>query len=195
VLGIGARTASLERVRTPVIALLAACALTAQACGDDPKPPRTEPKVKLTVSSPLDGRTVRDETVAIEGTVVPAGAQIQVLGKEVAVQSGHFSADVALEPGANMVDIAATANGRRADFAALRVIREVRVPVPDVVGADADTAQEQLEGLGLKVTQEDAGGFFDPILPGDPKVCSVLPRAGMQVLPGSDVRLTVARDC
>ena len=67
--------------------------------------------------------------------------------------------------------------------------------LPDVSGSDADTAQEQLEGLGLKVSMDDAGGFFDPILPGDPKVCSMQPRAGAQVLPGSDVTLSVARDC
>ena len=42
---------------------------------------------------------------------------------------------------------------------------------------------------------EDAGGFFDSLLPGDPKVCSMQPRAGTQVLPGSDVTLSVARDC
>ena len=74
-------------------------------------------------------------------------------------------------------------------------MREVRLPVPDLVGADADTAQEQLEGLGLTVRAQDAGGFFDPILPGDPKVCELRPRPGTQVLPGSEVTLLVARDC
>ena len=67
--------------------------------------------------------------------------------------------------------------------------------LPDVGGSDADTAQEQLEGLGLKVSTQDAGGFFDSLLPGDPKVCSMRPRAGAQVLPGSEVALSVARDC
>ena len=193
--GIGPGAASLEDVRIPVIAILAVCALTAQACGDDPQPPRVEPKVKLTLTSPPDGHTTRSETVSIEGAVAPAGAHVQVLGKDVAVQDGHFSAEVSLEPGANLIDVAATANGRRPDFAAMRLIREVRVPIPDVAGTDADTAQDQLEGLGLHVTQEDAGGFFDPILPGDPKVCSVRPNVGTQVLPGSDVTLQVARDC
>ena len=193
--GSGPRTASLEAVRIPVIAFLAVCALTAQACGDDPQPPRVEPKVKLTLTSPSDGGTTRNETVSIEGDVAPAGAHIQVLGKDVTVSGGHFSAQVTLDPGANLIDVAATANGRRPDFAAMRVIREVRVPIPDVAGADADTAQDQLEGLGLHVKQENAGGFFDPILPGDPKVCSVQPDTGTQVLPGSEVTLQVARDC
>ena len=67
--------------------------------------------------------------------------------------------------------------------------------LPDVAGDDADSAQEQLEGLGLEVTFDDAGGFFDSILPGDPKVCTMQPRAGAQVLPGATVALSVARDC
>ena len=72
---------------------------------------------------------------------------------------------------------------------------EVRVTVPDVTGDDADSAQDQLEGLGLDVAMEDAGGFLDPLLPGDPKVCSIKPNPGTEVLPGSSVTLAVARDC
>jgi hypothetical protein len=118
-----------------------------------------------------------------------------VLGREVAVSGGAFTAEVPLEPGANLIDVSASARGRRPDFEATRVVREERVPVPDVIGSDADTAQDQLEGLGLKVEMEDAGGFFDPILPGDPKVCDSDPAPGAQVLPGSRVSLQVARDC
>ena len=95
--------------------------------------------------------------------------------------------EVPLEPGANLIDISAGARGRRPDFAVARIVREVRLPVPDLAGRDADTAQEQLEGLGLTVELEDAGGFFDPLLPGDPKVCELEPEPGTQVLPGSDV--------
>jgi hypothetical protein len=151
--------------------------------------------VRLELGSPSDGTQVRSETVEIRGTVRPQGAHVLVLGRDVAVDAGSFRTVVPLEPGANLIDVAATANGRRPDFAAMRVIREVRVPIPDVVGIDADTAQDQLEGLGLKVTQDDTGGFFDALLPGDPKVCSMHPDAGTQVLPGSDVALQVARDC
>jgi beta-lactam-binding protein with PASTA domain len=94
-----------------------------------------------------------------------------------------------------LIDVAASANGRRPDFAVLRVVFEERVALPDVVGSDADTAQEQLEGLGLTVELENGGGFFDPILPGDPKVCELQPEPGTQVLPGSEVTVLVARDC
>ena len=180
------------RALLPALALALAVAL--QACGDDAEPPRAVP-VKLEVTVPQDGATVRAETVAVEGTVQPAGSQVQVLGKDVDVSDGRWSADVPLEPGANLVDVAASAEGRRTSFASLRIVLEVRVTVPDVVGDDADSAQDQLEGLGLKVTMEDAGGFFDPLLPGDPGVCAVQPEPGAQVLPGSAVTLAVARDC
>jgi hypothetical protein len=182
-------------VRRSVPALVLALAVLLPACGEDPRPPRAEPKVRLEVTVPRDGATVRAETVAVEGTVEPAGAQVQVLGREVGVEAGRWHAEVPLEPGANLVDVAASAKGRRPDFASLRIVLEVRVTVPDLVGADADSAKDQLEGLGLDVATEDGGGFFDPILPGDPAVCSTEPAAGAQVLPGSGVTLVVARDC
>ncbi len=182
-------------MRAPILAAVVALAALAGACGDDPEPPRQEPEVRLELGSPADGAVVRSETVEIRGTVQPRGAQVEVLGREIAVDGGSFRAEVPLEPGANLVDVAAGASGRRPDFAVARIVREVRLPVPDLAGSDADTAQDQLEGLGLTVRLEDAGGFFDPILPGDPKVCALSPRPGTQVLPGSEVTLRVARDC
>ncbi len=182
-------------MRAQLLAAGLAVAAFLPACGDAPEPPRREPEVKLRLTSPADVAVVRTETVEIRGTVAPAAAEVQVRGRKVAVQGGGFSADVALKPGANLIDVAASARGRRPDFAAMRVVFEQRVALPDVVGRDADTAQEELEGLGLGVKQQDAGGFFDPILPGDPKVCSMRPAAGGQVLPGTEVSLLVARDC
>jgi Glucodextranase, domain B/PASTA domain len=182
-------------MRTCTIAAVAGLALLAAACGDDPEPPRAEPGVQLTLTGPSDGSTMRDDTVEISGSVKPARSAVQVLGREVAVDGGRFATEVELDPGANLIDVAASAHDRRADFAALRVVFEQRVALPDLVGRDADTAQEELEGLGLEVRSEDAGGFLDPILPGDPKVCEMDPEPGAQVLPGSAVTLLVARDC
>jgi Glucodextranase, domain B/PASTA domain len=181
-------------MRRSLLALLAMTVLS--ACGEDrPQPPRPEPAVELVVGSPADAVVVRAETVEIRGTVRPARARVEVLGRQVGVTGGTFTAEVPLEPGANLIDVAASAGGRRPDFEAMRVVREERVAVPDVIGIDADTAQDQLEALGLKVKLEDAGGFFDPILPGDPRVCDADPAPGAQVLPGSQVALQVARDC
>jgi hypothetical protein len=177
-----------------LVSVLALAAFLA-ACGDAPKPPRSEPEVKLRLTGPADAAVVRAETVQIRGTVAPAGAEVQVLGRKVAVDGGSFSTDVSLKPGANLIDVAASARGRRPDFAVTRVVFEQRVPLPDVIGSDADTAQDQLEGLGLTVKRQDAGGFFDPILPGSPKVCEMQPAAGEQVLPGTEVTVLVARSC
>jgi len=182
-------------MRTCSIAAVVAVALLAASCGDDTEPPRDEPDVQLTLSGPSDGATMRSGIVAITGSVKPARAAVQVLGKDVSVDGGEFTTEVDLEPWANLIDVSASANGRRPDFAALRVVFERRVALPDVVGRDADTAQEELEGLGLDVKSENAGGFLDPILPGDPKVCEMQPEAGAQVLPGSEVTMQVARDC
>ncbi len=182
-------------MRTCTIAAVLAVASLTSACGENATPPQREPLVELRLTAPIDADTTRAERVEVTGTVKPAGASVQVLGDDVAVQDGRFSTDVALEPGANLIDVAGSARGRRPDFAALRVVREERVPLPNVVGRDADTAQEELEARGLKVRTEDAGGFFDPLLPGDPNVCEMEPAPGTQVLPGTEVTLRVARDC
>ncbi len=176
-------------------AAVAALAALAAACGDEPPPRGPEPEVTLELGSPADGDVVRSETVEIRGTVQPQGAHVHVLGHEVAVDAGSFRAEVDLEPGANLIDVSADARGRRPDYAVARIVREVLLPVPDLIGRDADTAQDQLEGLGLTVEVEDGGGFFDPILPGDPKVCELKPGPGAQVLPGSEVIMLIARDC
>src|SRR5215207_1537361 len=181
-------------MRTSTLAGVVAVALLAAGCGDDPDPPRDEPAVQLTLTGPADADVTRSDTVEVRGAVRPARAAVRVLGRDVAVEGGEFRTEVELEPGANLIDVAASAHGRRPDFAALRVVFEARVALPDVVGRDADTAEADLAGLGLEVQAEDAGGLLDPLLPGDPKVCEMDPKAGTQVLPGSAVRLRTARD-
>lgn len=171
-------------------------ALGLGACGDAPAPAGPEPRVRVELTSPADGGVVRADRVRVHGTVSPAGAQVQVLGRDVAVQDGgDFTAQVALQPGANLVDVAASAHDRRGGFAVLRVVREVRVAVPALDGRDADAARAELERLGLAVALEDGGGFLDPILPGDPSVCRTDPEAGAFLRPGTRVTVVVARDC
>jgi hypothetical protein len=182
-------------MRAPALAAFVALTALAPACGNEQEPTRREPGVKLRLGSPPDGDVVRSETVEIRGTVQPRGAHVRVVGREIPVDGGSFRAEVPLEPGANLIDVSAESPGRRPDFAVARIVYEQRLPVPELVGSDADTAQDQLEGLGLTVRIENAGGFFDPLLPGDPKVCELDPRPGAQVLPGSEVTVLVVRDC
>ena len=101
-----------------------------------------------------------------------------------------------LEPGANLIDVAASAEGRRPTSPSLRIVREQRVPLPDVVGGDADTAQDQLEGLGLDGAIGGRRRLLRPDPAGRPEGVRDAARApGAQVLPGSEVTLLVARDC
>jgi hypothetical protein len=176
------------------LTLALACAAAFAACGGDDAR-RSEPRVALRLATPADAAVVRDDTVEIGGRVAPAGSAVTVLGRAASVAGDTFSARVRLHPGANIIDVAATAPGRRAAFAALRVTREVRVRVPDLAGRDAAAAEAQLTDLGLEVDEQRGGGLFDPLLPGDPKVCESRPGPGAELLPGTTVQLVVARAC
>jgi hypothetical protein len=81
----------------------------------------------LTTVESLEG-----DDVEISGTVVPARAHVHVLGNEVDASGGRFTASVPLEPGANIIDVAASADGRSPVVTAVRVVREMPVPVPDL---------------------------------------------------------------
>lgn len=180
-------------MRAPA-ALLLACAAALAACGGGDAQ-RPEPRVSVRVTAPADLVVVRGDAVDIAGRVAPAGSAVTVLGRPASVDGDTFTARVPLRPGANIVDVAATAPGRRAAFAALRVVREIRVRLPDLAGRDAAGAEAQLAALGLRVDEQRGGGLFDPLLPGDPKVCESRPEPGAELLPGTTVQLVVARGC
>src|SRR5918994_981636 len=99
-------------MRTRTSAGVVAVALLAVGCGDDPQPPRDEPTVRLTLTGPADAEVTRSDTVEVSGAVKPARAAVRVLGRDVAVDGGEFRTEVELEPGANLIDVAASANGR-----------------------------------------------------------------------------------
>jgi hypothetical protein len=170
------------------------CLFGLSACGGD-EPPRPEPRVTVRLTEPADAAVVRSRAVEIAGEVRPADASVTVLGRDASVTDGRFSLRVSLQPGANIVDVAATAPNRRAGFAALRIVREVRVRVPDLTGRDADAATQQLAALGLQVQLRRGGGLFDPLLPSEPTVCETRPGPGASLLPGSTVEVVVARSC
>lgn len=178
----------------PVLAVCLGLGLA--ACGDEePAAPKVLPAVRLDVTGPDDAATVDGDAVQVSGTVSPPGAAVTVLGRDVPVSGGSFATEVALEKGANLIDVAAVAAGRRPVTTAVRVVREVPVTVPDVAGDDLESASERLEALGLQVETEKGGGLFDDLLPGETGVCSSTPGAGTEVKPGSTVTLRVARVC
>jgi hypothetical protein len=127
--------------------------------------------------------------------VTPADARVLVAGDDAGVDGGSFSATVALEPGANVIDIEAGAPRRPAAMTAVRVVRQVPVEIPDLAGEKPGDAIRALHGLGLQTKSEDAGGLLDGLLPGDPGVCETDPAAGEKVKAGSTVKVRVAKAC
>jgi len=181
------------------IRIAACCAAFAVVggCGGEDKPPPKPPRpVALTLEQPGDTATVESGTVYVRGTVEPATAQVRVLGRPASVSGGSFSIQVPLEPGANVVDVIASAPRRAPMLTAFRVTREVLVVVPDLSGEDVGDAEISLKDLGLKlVARRGPDGFIDGLLPGPPKVCTQRPEAGEKVHKGTTVTAVAAKGC
>jgi len=176
------------------LALILTAGLLLSACGETPKA-ATDARVTLKLSVPDDGGTVRDERVIVRGTVSPADATVAVGGEDADVDGGEFSREVPLEPGGNVIDITASSPGRRPATDAVRVVRDISVEVPRLVGQEADQAKTALGNLGLKVKEVQGGTWLDRVLGGNPRVCSMDPPGGGRVDPGSTITLNTARDC
>lgn len=172
--------------------MLAAAALA--GCGGAPTAAGGG-RIQLHLASPGDGAVVRAAVVEVRGTVRPSGASVEVAGRPAGVSGGSFTVVVPLDSGANVIDVSATAAGARPVLAALRVTRDDRVTVPALLGRDPDVAQARLEDLGLTVRRQRGGGFFDPLIPAAPRVCSITPRAGSRLDRGARVTLVWARHC
>ena len=185
-------------MRIPPICVFACLAAVAGGCGgdDENRAQRPPAAVDLKVSEPRDMATVRAESIQVRGTVAPAGAAVTVLGQRAAVSGGGtFSATVPLHPGANVIDVMATAQNRGPALTAFRVAREVPVDVPSLEGKSVDEVQDTLSGLGLRPDIEEGGGLLEDLLPGDPSVCTQEPAAGTQVRRGTGVHVVVSKSC
>ena len=178
------------------LVLVTAC-LAVAGCGgsDDPPAQRALAPVVLDLTEPADEVVVRTDSVRVGGTVSPAGAPVRVNGRAAEVEGSGFTADVPLEPGANVIDVMASARGRAPALAAVRVTRELPVEVPDVGGLAVAEAESRLSDAGLRAEVEEDGGFFDELLPGQPAVCGQDPEAGADVRRGTVVLLTVGKQC
>lgn len=181
--------------RAAAIAVTAATGLLAAACGQEDRPEPAPKPVRLSLSAPADRAVVDGDTVQIVGSVSPVSATVTVRGRSAEVVGGRFSADVDLDPGTNVIDVSAAAGGRRPTLAALRVIRQMPVEVPELGGEDPGIAMDRLEALGLRPEIRERGGLFDDLLPGTAGVCGTDPGAGEHVRPGTSVRIDVAKAC
>jgi hypothetical protein len=182
-----------------VTLLIAACAVASLvSCGgSDPGSPVTRalPQVHLQVASPSDSVTTRETSVTVRGSVDPPGAAVSVLGQPAEVVGSRFTSQVDLQPGTNVIDLAATAPQRGPALTAIRVTREMPVKVPDLSGLAPDAARRQVEALGLKYAQTEGGGLFEPILPGQPGVCKQDPSSGSDAMRGTTVKVVVSKQC
>jgi hypothetical protein len=166
-------------------------------CGADGarKPARPLAKVGLQITAPADGATVRAATVDVEGRVNAMSAAVAVLGRPARVSGGVFSAVVPLDPGANVIDVIATAPHRSPALAAIRVMRDVNVIVPQLAGVTEDDVQGQLDALGLHADVKHGGDIFEIFRSGKRAVCQQDPQPGASVRRGSTVHVVVAKQC
>ncbi len=181
-------------LRPPALALALALGGLAGCAGED-GPRRPPAPVALEVVEPGDGAVVEAGAVTLRGRVRPARADVAVLGRPAQVDAGAWSAEVPLEKGANVVDVSASAEGRRPALAAVRIVRRVPIEVPDVEGEDPQAAVDELEALGLDTRVERGGGLLDDLLPATLGVCSTDPEPGTEVRVGTTVTLEVAKVC
>ena len=181
--------------RASIIGCACAAAVLSGCGGGDDAPPPPRERVVLQVTAPGDGTVVRGGTVDVRGRVSPSSADVTVLGRPALVSGGSFTVVVPLRPGVNIVDVAASARNRRPAFAALRVTRDVRVTVPDLLGVVEDDVGTRLQPLGLEAEVTRGGGILDVLRPGAPAVCTQQPPGGTRVRRGSTVRVVVAKRC
>jgi hypothetical protein len=173
--------------------VLVAAGLLLSACGETPRP-ATEPRVRLKLDAPNDGGTTREDHVAVHGTVTPADATVEVMGTGAQVSAGEFTAEVELQPGGNVIDVTATAPGRRPATDAFSFVRDMSVDVPNVVGRTPEEATTAVRGAGLVAVVEEDGNWLDRLL-GNPQVCATSPTAGTAVAKGTKVTLLTSRAC
>jgi Glucodextranase, domain B/PASTA domain len=177
-----------------LLLLLPAVLAAAVGCGDEaPPPPR--PPVQLSLTAPSDGAVAREPTVQVSGRVSPSGARVIVVGERVAVNGGGFSTSVDLREGSNVIDVGASAAGRRAVWRALRVTRRSVIRMPEVVGTEEDAARSTLAGLDLRVRVVNDDDLLDAFRRGPRIVCSTTPEAGAELRPGAEVEVVVSKTC
>lgn len=109
-------------VRVMFVATVGFLSFVIAACGSS-KTTGANESVKLDITAPADGSSVRADRVAVRGTVTPSDATVQILGKSVQVGNGVFAGSVPLHSGANTIDVVASAAGSAPATATITVNR------------------------------------------------------------------------
>ena len=113
------------------------------------------------------------------------------------MSGGTFRAQVALEPGANVIDVIATARGRGAgDDGVPRDARDAGRRCPTSTGSRSQEVEERLvRRRAAAPTSPSAADLIEELLPGEPAVCEQDPEPGTEVRRGTTVRVEVAKSC
>jgi Glucodextranase, domain B len=90
--------------------LVALGSLALVACGSSSQTPAAS-SVTLQIAAPVNGSAQRADRVTVRGTVTPADATVQIVGQPAQVGNGVFAGSVALQRGANAIDVVASAPG------------------------------------------------------------------------------------
>src|SRR4051794_20287563 len=114
---------------------VAGCGTSAKRAGNG------GPPLRVSIAAPGGQSTTPARTLTVRGSVSPADASVQVLGQPADVVAGAFTARVALQPGANVIDLEATAKGHGPTLTAVRVTREMPIVVPDLSHLSTDDAR------------------------------------------------------
>ena len=148
------------------------------------------------MTAPADMAVVQSDTVEVRARWSPRARTVRVLGKRADVNGGRFRAQVALEPGANVIDVIATARGRGTAMTAFRVTREMPVKVPDLDGLEVQEVEDAaVRRRPARPTSPSGTSLIEELLPGEPAVCEQDPEPGTEVRRGTTVRVEVAKSC
>jgi Glucodextranase, domain B len=127
------------RVCLTVIAALVLVLGTA-ACGSSGKSAETAPassSVKVQLTAPVDGSSMKADRVTVRGTVTPSDATVQIVGQPAQVGNGVFTGSVPLHRGSNTIDVVASAAGSAPATTTITVTR----PGPRAYRADQAQAR------------------------------------------------------
>ncbi len=88
--------------------------------------------VSVQITAPADGSSMRADRVTVRGTVDPPDAAVQILGRPAQVGNGVFTGSVALNRGANTIDVVASTAGAAP---ASETVTVTRTALPQARGA------------------------------------------------------------
>jgi Glucodextranase, domain B len=124
----------LSAIGTTAVACIATGVVTLaiSGCGS------SSPSVHVQVLAPTDGSSTSADRVTVRGTVTPTNATVQVAGQSAQVGAGVFTTSVPLQPGANQLDVIASAPG---GAPASTMIAVTRKGAPSVRPASSQQSQ------------------------------------------------------